>query len=139
MSDSADESIEDVRDRKREQLREELADGGQKAESPAEPVEITSSEQLQSFVTEHHVVLVDCYADWCGPCKMMEPVVADLARDTEAAVAKVDVDQNQDIAAQLGAQSIPTFVLFVDGEHTERRIGAQDAATFEQLIADATR
>jgi len=68
---------------------------------------------------------------------MMEPVVEGLAESTDAAVAKVDVDQNQDVAGQLGARSIPTFVLFVDGEPTERLVGAQDESTFEQLIAQA--
>ena len=126
------ESTDDI-ERIREQKREELAD----ADTPEEPVEVSGADDLQSTVSEHDVVLVDCYADWCGPCKMMEPVVADIAADTDATVAKVDVDQNQEIAGQLGAQSIPTFVLYVDGEPTERLVGAQDEDTFRQLIQQA--
>jgi thioredoxin 1 len=129
MSESTDDDIERIR----EQKREELAD----ADTPEEPVEVSGADDLQSTVSEHDVVLVDCYADWCGPCKMMEPVVADIAADTDATVAKVDVDQNQEIAGQLGAQSIPTFVLYVDGEPTERLVGAQDEDTFRQLIQQA--
>jgi thioredoxin len=129
MSESTDDDVERIREQKREELAE--------ADTPDEPVDVTGADDLQATVSEHDVVLVDCYADWCGPCKMMEPVVADIAADTDATVAKVDVDQNQEIAGQLGAQSIPTFVLYVDGEPTERLVGAQDEDTFRQLIEQA--
>jgi thioredoxin 1 len=133
MSESTDDDVEHIREQKREELVEEQTG----TDTPDEPVEVSGTEELQTTVSEHDVVLVDCYADWCGPCKMMEPVVADIAADTDATVAKVDVDQNQDIAAQLGAQSIPTFVLYVDGEPAERLVGAQDEDTFRQLIEQA--
>jgi thioredoxin 1 len=134
MSESTDDDVEHIREQKREELREEQTG----ANAPDEPIEVSGTAELQQLVSEHDVVLVDCYADWCGPCKMMEPVVADLAAESDAAVAKVDVDANQDIAAQLGAQSIPTFVLYVDGEPTERLVGAQDRETFDQLIRQAS-
>jgi thioredoxin 1 len=141
MSNIEDEEIEQIREQKREQLREQQGTGesgaGTGTGTPDEPVSISGTADLETFVSEHRVVLVDCYADWCGPCKMMEPVIEGLAESTDAAVAKVDVDQNQDVAGQLGARSIPTFVLFVDGEPTERLVGAQDESTFEQLIAQA--
>ena len=133
MSESTDDDVERIREQKREELVEEQTG----SETPDEPVEITGAGELQTTVADHDIVLVDCYADWCGPCKMMEPVVADIAADTDATVAKVDVDQNQEIAAQLGAQSIPTFVLYVDGEPAERLVGAQDEGTFRQLIEQA--
>jgi thioredoxin 1 len=134
MSESTDDDVEQIREEKREELLEEQTG----AETPDEPVEVSGTDDLQTTISEHDVVLVDCYADWCGPCKMMEPVVADIAADTDATVAKVDVDQNQEIAAQLGAQSIPTFVLYVDGEPAERLVGAQDEGTFRQLIEQAS-
>lgn len=132
MSETDDER-EQIREQKREELKARAG-----SEIPDDPVEVSGNAQLDDLVAEHHIVLVDCYADWCGPCKMMEPVVTDLAADTDAVVAKVDVDANQEIAAQLGAQSIPTFVLFVDGEPTERLVGAQDENTFRQLIEQAS-
>lgn len=135
MSES-DEELERLREQKRQELVENRGEtSGQ--QTPTEPVEISGMAHLQELTAQHRVVLVDCYADWCGPCKMMEPVVKELAVSTDAVVAKVDVDANQDIAAQLGARSIPTFVLYVDGEPTERLVGAQDKATFEQLIQQA--
>lgn len=141
MSNTENEEREQIREQKRKRLREQHGTGESDGETgvgaPDEPVAISGTADLETFVSEHRVVLVDCYADWCGPCKMMEPVVEELAESTDAAVAKVDVDQNQDIAGQLGARSIPTFVLFVDGEPTERLVGAQDESTFEQLISQA--
>ena len=136
MSDVDDSELEEIRQQKREQLREQHESGGSGG-TPDEPIHVSGLSDLEQLVTEHRVVLVDCYADWCGPCKMMEPVVEELAASADAAIAKVDVDANQDVAAQLRAQSIPTFVLFVDGEPTERLVGAQDKATFEQLLASA--
>ena len=136
MSDADDSELEEIRQQKREQLRERHESGGSGG-TPDEPLHVSGLSDLEQLVAEHRVVLVDCYADWCGPCKMMEPVVEELAASTDAAVAKVDVDANQDVAAQLRAQSIPTFVLFVDGEPAERLVGAQDKATFEQLLASA--
>ena len=135
MSESDDE-LERIRKQKREDLLENQGVPTEQ-QPPTEPVEISGLAHLQELTAQHRVVLVDCYADWCGPCKMMEPVVKELAASTDAVVAKVDVDANQQIAAQLGARSIPTFVLYVDGEPTERLVGAQDKATFEQLIQQA--
>jgi Thioredoxin domain-containing protein len=140
MSDTDNSELDEIRQQKREQLREthgnETTDG-ESGETPDEPIQVSGMDDLERLVSQHRAVLVDCYADWCGPCKMMEPVIEDLAGSTDATIAKVDVDANQQVAAQLGAQSIPTFVLFVDGEPTERLVGAQDQATFEQLLAQA--
>jgi thioredoxin 1 len=140
MSNTDNSELDEIRQEKREQLQEthgnETANGGS-GETPDEPIQVSGQSELEQLVTDHRVVLVDCYADWCGPCKMMEPVVEELAASTDAAIAKVDVDANQQVAAQLGAQSIPTFVLFVDGDPAERLVGAQDQATFEQLLAQA--
>jgi len=140
MSNTDNSELDEIRQEKREQLREthgnETVDGAS-GETPDEPIQVSGQSGLEQLVTDHRVVLVDCYADWCGPCKMMEPVVEELAASTDAAIAKVDVDANQQVAAQLGAQSIPTFVLFVDGDPAERLVGAQDQAAFEQLLAQA--
>jgi len=141
MSDTDENELDEIRQRKRERLQEkhgrETTQNGTSTDAPDEPLHVSGMEELERVVSEHQVVLVDCYADWCGPCKMMEPVVEELAASTDAVVAKVDVDTNQQIATQLGAQSIPTFVLFVDGDPTERLVGAQDKATFEQLLTQA--
>lgn len=67
---------------------------------------------------QNGVVLVDFFATWCGPCKMLGPVLEDLAKDYEgkATIVKVDVDQDQDLAMQFGIMSVPTMIIFKNGE-----------------------
>ena len=88
------------------------------------------------MVADHDVVLVDFYADWCGPCKMLEPTVEALARDSPAVVAKVDVDAHQALASQYGVRGVPTMLLFSDGEPVERIVGVRDQSTLASLVAE---
>jgi thioredoxin 1 len=138
MSDTADDERARIRERKKRELQRRLEDGVDPSEdgakTPAEPLAIEGQSHLQAVADDHEVVLVDCYADWCGPCKMLEPTIESLAAETDAAVAKVDVDAHQRLARQLGARSVPTLVLYADGEPVERLLGAQDRATIESLI-----
>ncbi len=74
-------------------------------------------------------VLVDFWADWCGPCKMMSPVIAEIAEEnSDIKVVKVNVDQNPDIANKYGVMSIPFFVLFKNGQVSATTIGAMPKA-----------
>ena len=146
-SDDAKTERERIRERKRQELEARLGDGDAPdgvagtdtgddggSGTPSEPIRVNGTDELRRAVDDHDVVLVDCYADWCGPCQMMEPTVEALAAETDAAVAKVDVDANQAVAQQLGARSIPTLVLYADGEVVDRFVGAQDRATLESAI-----
>ncbi|QSG02547.1 thioredoxin [Natranaeroarchaeum sulfidigenes] len=139
---SSDDERERIRERKKEQLKKQLGEADPAEEgnttsegTPSTPIHIDGSGEFEEVVESNRVVLVDCYADWCGPCQMMEPTIDALAAETDAAVAKVDVDANQRLAGQLGAQSIPTLLLYVDGEPVERLVGAKDRGTLESLIA----
>jgi thioredoxin 1 len=99
-----------------------------------EPVPVESERHLETVVDEHAVVLVDFYADWCGPCQMLEPVLERTASETDAVVATVDVDQHQPLAAAYGVRGVPTLLLFADGEKVERHTGALPADRLRNLI-----
>lgn len=90
-----------------------------------------SQEVLQS----DKPVLVDFFATWCGPCKMLSPIVDQLADEhPEVKVCKLDVDENQDLAQQFQVMSIPTLILFKDGQAASKVVGLQTKAALEQLI-----
>ena len=130
MSDNS--TREEIRAQKVEELRESEgaesdadASAGESGAGPSEPVHVNGRDELQEVVGEYDVVLADFYADWCGPCQMLEPVVADVAAETDAAVAKVDVDANQQLAAEYGVRGVPTLVLFAGGEAVDQMVGVQ--------------
>jgi len=132
-----DDSLEAIREQKRRELLDE--DAGDAADpdsgsAPDEPIHVESVAEFSTVTTDYDVVLVDFYADWCGPCKMLEPTVAAIAADTDAAVAKVDIDSQQGLAAQYGVRSVPTLLLFVDGEQVEQVVGAQNESTLRSLV-----
>ena len=80
--------------------------------------------------------LVDFWASWCMPCKMVAPVIEELAVENEGSltVAKVDVDSNNEIASRYGVMSIPTVVLFKDGAEVKRLVGVQPKETYQAAI-----
>jgi thioredoxin 1 len=82
-------------------------------------------------------VLVDFWAEWCGPCRMVAPTLDQIAveKDGEVRIAKLNVDQNQEIAMQYQVSSIPTFILFKGGQVADRMMGAMPKAAFEQFLA----
>lgn len=81
-------------------------------------------------------VMIDFYADWCGPCKMMGPVVAELATEYEgkAKIGKCNVDDNPAIAAQFGVMSIPTFVFLKGGQMVAKQVGAISKKELTQML-----
>jgi len=82
--------------------------------------------------------LVDFYADWCGPCRMLAPVLETVASDQEvskqASVAKIDIDSAQGIASNYNVTSIPTLILFQDGKELRRLVGLRDSNAIKHFI-----
>ncbi|MFH1050832.1 MAG: thioredoxin [bacterium] len=92
----------------------------------AQPIHITES-TYQSEVLESNIpVVIDFWATWCGPCKMIAPSIEEMASEFEgkAKICKVDVDNNQSIAVQLGIRSIPTVMIFKGGKVVDTIVGA---------------
>ena len=96
-----------------------------------------TKENFESEVMNSDVpVLVDFYADWCGPCKMMSPVVDNIAEKYtgKAKVGKVNVDEQQEIAVQFGIMSIPSFVFIKNGKKVDQAMGAMPASALESKL-----
>jgi len=99
---------------------------------------IVSSEDFKSKVLdEKGPVLVDFFATWCGPCKRVGPIIDEVAEEVKdrAKVYKVDIDQSSDIASRYGVMSVPTLVVFENGEVKKQVIGAQPKAEILQLLS----
>lgn len=103
-----------------------------------EPRFIESEAELDEIVAEGDVVLTDFFADWCGPCQMLEPIVKTLATETNATVTKVDVDANQQLAQSYGVRGVPTLVLFANGEQVEEIVGLKGEAELRSLVESYT-
>lgn len=83
------------------------------------------------------LTLVDFYATWCGPCRMIVPIIESLSKKLEGKVkiAKLDIDEAQDVASSLGITSIPTIILFKDGKEVARVVGVKDEDYLSALIS----
>ncbi|MCI8331807.1 MAG: thioredoxin [Clostridiales bacterium] len=94
---------------------------------------------LPEEVETSAVTLIDFYADWCGPCKMMAPVIESIAAAEEATamICKCNVDQNPEIASAYGVMSIPTLVILKEGEEYSRMVGVQKQSTLTDALQKA--
>ena len=95
----------------------------------------------ENFETEvkHGVTLVDFHANWCGPCRMLAPVLEQVAKDVKgkASIGKVDIDNEQKTASRFQITSVPTMILFKDGKEMSRLVGLRTAEAVKELITAA--
>ena len=100
-------------------------------------MEVTvTSENFESLKNGAQPLVVDFWATWCGPCRMIAPVIAELAEayDGKVTVAKCDVEEREDLAAEFGIRNIPTILFFKGGQVFDKLIGAQPKAKIEEKI-----
>ena len=99
-------------------------------------VEVTDATFESEVIKADRTVLVDFWAPWCGPCKALGPVLSEIAgeRDSEVKVVKINIDDNQEYAFKLGVMSIPTLVVFKDGQPVDKIVGAHPKATIDARI-----
>lgn len=104
----------------------------------SEKVRDVNEEDFQSAVQGAKVTLADFWAPWCGPCRMVAPHVEAVAEkmDGEAGFIKINVDENPSLAKKYGVLSIPTLIVFKDGEEATRMVGAKGRQDIEQALRD---
>ncbi len=97
---------------------------------------VVNEGEFNSLISSEKIVVVDFYADWCGPCKMMGPVVEGLASELQGQVkvCKINIDEAQEIAEKFEVMTIPTFIVFKSGEPVSRSIGVQAKSELMELL-----
>jgi thioredoxin 1 len=134
MRMNSDDELEAIKHKKLAELQKEAATKAMMS-SITEPIVLTDS-NFASEVAKYPIMLVDFWAPWCGPCRMVSPIVEQLSREYSGRVAfgKVNVDENQRTAASFGIQSIPTLMIFKGSKVVDVIIGAMPKAQIEMKL-----
>ena len=102
----------------------------------SKPVEVTDA-SFDEFVKNNPKVVVDCWAAWCAPCRMLTPIIDELAEErADVKFAKLDVDKNRAVSSRYGIMSIPTLLYFKDGQLVDKTLGALPKQAIESRLAN---
>ena len=131
---SSDDELEAIKHKKLAELQKEAATKAMMS-SITQPIVLTDS-NFTSEISKYPIMLVDFWAPWCGPCRMVSPIIEQLSREYSGKVAfgKVNVDENQRIAASFGIQSIPTLMILKGSKAVDVIIGAMPKAQIEMKL-----
>ncbi len=129
-----EDELEAIKQKKLAELQKEAATKAMMS-SITEPIGLTDS-NFANEISKYPIMLVDFWAPWCGPCRMVSPIIEQLSREYSGKVAfgKVNVDENQRIAASFGIQSIPTLMIFRNGKAVDVMVGALPKAQIEMKL-----
>ena len=121
------DNLDEIKKRKMEQLKKQYIDRGNSMEENSlnTPIHITDAD-IDENIEKYQKVVVDCWAPWCGPCRMVGPVIEDLAKEMQGKIVfgKLNVDENRATSAKYGIMSIPTLLVFKYGKLVDRIVGA---------------
>jgi len=119
-----DEELQRIREKKLRELEEKLH--APRRDTPAAKVILVDQANFRKLLGEHPRLVVDFWAEWCGPCRMVGPIIEDLCREMAGKVTfgKCNTDHNQQLAVQFGISAIPTILLFNSGQQADRITGA---------------
>jgi thioredoxin 1 len=129
-----EDELEAIKHKKLAELQKEAATKAMMS-SITEPIGLTDS-NFANEISKYPIMLVDFWAPWCGPCRMVSPIIEQLSREYSGKVAfgKVNVDENQRIATSFGIQSIPTLIIFRNGKAVDVMVGALPKAQIEMKL-----
>ena len=134
MEKEEDEELERIKQTKLQKMMKSVAPKkrGTAFNKPVEMTDVTFKEMIQN----HPLVVVDCWAPWCGPCRMVAPIIEELSRDYAGKIlfGKLNVDENREVSMQYDIMSIPTLLVFKNGKLVDTIIGAMPRQTLEQNI-----
>ena len=119
--------LDELRKKKLDELKKRYLDGGNKMEQhyPDTPVTITDAD-IEESIDKYSYLIIDCWAPWCGPCRLVAPIIEELAKEMQGKIVfgKLNVDENPVTATKHQIMSIPTLLVFKDGTLIDRIIGA---------------
>ncbi|OUJ18376.1 Thioredoxin [Methanonatronarchaeum thermophilum] len=131
-----DKDLDKIRKKKIKKLKEKLEKENM---NEGKPIEVTD-ENFEEVVSKNEMVIIDAWAEWCNPCKKLEPVIEELAEEyqDEIIFGKLNVDENGGVARKYGIMSIPTLLFFEDGELVNRTVGALPKQQLQSVIEKVT-
>lgn len=130
------DELDEIRKKKMEKMMSEQNKPSMpKVEYPSKPVIVTDS-SLDAALNQYPLLIVDCWAEWCGPCRMIGPIIEDLAKELsgKAVFGKLNVDENMQTSNKYRISAIPTLLVFKDGKLLDKLVGAYPKATLAGKI-----
>jgi len=134
VENEEDEGLERIKQAKLQKMMKSVA-AEKRGTAFNKPVEMTDA-TFREMIQNHPFVVVDCWAPWCGPCRMVAPIIEELSRDYVGKIlfGKLNVDENREVSMQYDIMSIPTLLVFKNGKLVDTIIGAVPRQTLEQKI-----